>query len=242
MKIILGSSRRHYVKRLSVLLITVALIVGIAGCDGMCAPIQYDLTISGTQNGNVIISGEGTYADGTIVTIEAVADECYEFVEWTGADVADPYSPITTITMDEAKSITAVFVLLSYALTVDSTDGGQVTSPGEDTFTYDCGSEVPLMAVADEGYYFVNWSGDVDTVANTNTPTTTISMMGEYSIIANFELIPPGQFVLTTSSTPGGSVTDPGEGTSLYDEVGPAIPSPIPTQPQPTSPWMKIRV
>ena len=184
----------------------------------MCAPIQYDLTISGTQNGNVIISGEGTYADGTIVTIEAVADECYEFVEWTGADVADPYSPITTITMDEAKTITAVFVLLSYALTVDSTDGGQVTSPGEDTFTYDCGSEVPLMAVADEGYYFVNWSGDVDTVANTNTPTTTISMMGEYSIIANFELIPPGQFVLTTSSTPGGSVTDPGEGTSLYDE------------------------
>jgi hypothetical protein len=166
----------------------------------------------------VIISGEGTYADGTIVTIEAVADECYEFVEWTGADVADPYSPVTTITMDEAKTITAVFALLNYDLTVDSTDGGAVTSPGEDTFTYDCGTDVPLVAAAEEGYYFVEWSGDVDTVANVDGYTTTITMMGEYSITANFEEIPLGQFVLTTSSTDGGSVTTPGEESAPYAE------------------------
>jgi len=208
------------VKRLSLFLITVALIVGIAGFDVSCSstPVQYELTTSSTEGGEVVISGEGTYADGQIVTIEAVADECYEFVNWTGADVADPYSPITTVTMDEAKSLTANFALLSYDLTADSTDGGQVTSPGEDIFTYDCGTVVPLVAAAEEGYYFVNWSGDVDTIANISAPTTSITMMGDYSITANFELIPPGQFVLTTSSTAGGSVATPGEGTSPYDE------------------------
>jgi hypothetical protein len=220
MKTILSSRRRHYVKRLSLFLITVALIVGIAGFDVSCSstPVQYELTTSSTEGGEVVISGEGTYADGQIVTIEAVADECYEFVNWTGADVADPYSPITTVTMDEAKSIIANFALLSYDLTTDSTDGGAVTSPGEDIFTYDCGTVVPLVAAAEEGYYFVNWSGDVDTIANISAPTTSITMMGDYSITANFELIPPGQFVLTTSSTAGGSVATPGEGTSPYDE------------------------
>jgi hypothetical protein len=120
--------------------------------------------------------------------------------------------------MDEAKSITAVFALLSYELTTDSTDGGAVTSPGEGTSTYDCGTDVPLVATAQEGYYFVEWSGDVDAITNVNSYTTTITMMGDYSITANFELVPPGQFVLTTSSTTGGSVTTPGEESSPYDE------------------------
>jgi hypothetical protein len=215
------NSRIHqYIKRFGPLLIVGVLIMGLASCDGSCssAPAEYELTTSSTEGGDVVISGEGTYADGTIVTIEAVADECYEFVEWTGADVADPYSPITTITIDEAKSITANFALLSYDLTTDSTDGGAVISPGEDAFTYDCGTDVPLVATAEEGYYFVDWSGDVDTIANVNGYTTTITMMEDYSITANFELVLPGQFVLTTSSTAGGSVTNPGEESSPYNE------------------------
>jgi len=215
------NSRIHqYIKRFGPLLIAGVLIMGLVSCDGSCssAPAEYELTPSSTEGGNVVITGEGTYADGTVVMIEAVADECYEFVEWTGAEVADPYSPVTTVTMDEAKTITAVFALLSYDLTVASTDGGAVTSPGEDTFPYDCGTEVPLVAAAEEGYYFVNWSGDVDTIANINAYTTTITIMGDYSINANFELIPPGQFVLTTSSTAGGSVATPGEESSPYDE------------------------
>jgi hypothetical protein len=220
MKRILNPRTKQYIRKIGPLLIVGVLIMGLASCDGgcSCAAGEYELTTSSTEGGDVIISGEGTYADGTIVTIEAVADECYEFVEWTGADVDDPYSPVTTITMDEAKTITAVFALLSYELTVGSTGGGAVSSPGEDTFTYDCGSDVPLVATAEEGYYFVNWSGDVDTIANINGYTTTITMMGDYSITANFALIPPGQFVLTTSSTDGGSVTDPGEESVPYDE------------------------
>ena len=220
MKIIPGSWIHRYWKRLILLFTTLALVMGLVSCEGSCSstPVQYDLTIPSIEGGEVIISGEGTYADGQIVTIEAVADECYEFVSWTGADVDDPYSPITTITMDEAKTVTANFALLSYELTVASTGDGQVTSPGEDTFTYDCGKLIDLVAAAEEGYYFVNWSGDVETLANINAPTTTVTMMGDYSITANFELIPLGQFVLTTSSTAGGSVTDPGEGNFLRDE------------------------
>lgn len=141
MKRIIDSMRHHYVARVTIFLIAVALIAGMASCgDG---GVEYDLTVA-------------------------------------------------------------------------STEGGEVTSPGEGTYTYDEGELVDLLAEADEGYSFVNWTGDVGTVANVNDSTTTISMDGNYSITANFTVIPSGEYDLTISSTGGGSVTTPGEGTFNY--------------------------
>lgn len=73
-----------------------------------------------------------------------------------------------------------------YDLTIASRVGGSVTSPGEGTFTYSPGALVLLVAEAEEGYHFVLWTGDVDTIANINVATTTIIMSSNYSIAANF--------------------------------------------------------
>jgi len=105
-----------------------------------------------------------------------------------------------------------------YDLTIDSTAGGSVTTPGEGTFPYDEGTVVDLVATPDADFRFVNWTGNVSTIANVNGATTTITMNDDYEITANFEQIPPGQFSLTVSSTSGGSVTVPGEGAFIYDE------------------------
>jgi hypothetical protein len=72
------------------------------------------------------------------------------------------------------------------SLTVSSTEGGEVTIPGEGTFSYDTGAVVDMVAVPEEGYYFVNWSGDVDTVADVFAAATTVNMNSDYSIVANF--------------------------------------------------------
>jgi len=91
-----------------------------------------------------------------------------------------------------------------HTLTISSTQGGSVTTPGEGTFTYDEGEVVNLVADADEGYRFVNWTGNVDDIADVEDATTTITMNGDYSIIANFAsdiTIPlknPGSFVQMT--------------------------------------------
>ncbi len=74
-----------------------------------------------------------------------------------------------------------------HSLNVSSTEGGEVIIPGEETFTYDAGTVIDLVAVAEEGYYFVNWSGDVGTVAYVIAATTTVTMNADYSIMANFE-------------------------------------------------------
>ncbi|MDH4299270.1 MAG: hypothetical protein OEV54_01305, partial [Dehalococcoidia bacterium] len=72
-------------------------------------------------------------------------------------------------------------------LTISSTTGGEVTRPGEGTFSYYAGGVLNLMAKPDSGYRFVKWTGDVGTIARVNAAQTTITMNGNYSIAASFE-------------------------------------------------------
>ena len=76
----------------------------------------------------------------------------------------------------------------TYTLTTNSTAGGGVTTPGESTYTYNASQVVNLVATADSGYRFVNWTGNVSTIANVTAASTTITMNGNYTITANFAL------------------------------------------------------
>jgi hypothetical protein len=155
-------------------------------------PSQCVVAISSTVGGSVITPGEGTfsYDQGTAVDLVAEAEEGYRFVDWI-CDVdtiADVYAAQTTITMDDYYSITANFELEEglCSLTISSTAGGFVTTPGEGTFIYDEGTVVDLVVEAEEGYHFVDWNGDVDTITDVNAAATNITMDDIYSITANF--------------------------------------------------------
>jgi len=114
-------------------------------------------------------------------------------------------------------SVTVVRTL-TYNLTISSTAGGSVTVPGEDTFPYEEGTVVNLVAEHDEGYQFVNWLGEVDSIDDVNAASTIITMHDDYSITANFVSEAPATRFLKISSTEGGSVTIPGEGSFAYEE------------------------
>ena len=112
MKIILSSKRHHYLARVSIFLVMIALIAGAVGCN---------------------------------------------------------------------------LTLARHSLSISSTEGGSVTEPGEGAFPlYSEGRVVDLVATPDSGYRFVEWTGDVDTIADVEDATTTITMYGTYVIIANF--------------------------------------------------------
>jgi Divergent InlB B-repeat domain len=74
----------------------------------------------------------------------------------------------------------------TYTLTIVSTEGGDVTTPGQGTHTYNATDVVELIATAETNYHFVNWTGDVGTVADVEDATTSITMNGDYTITANF--------------------------------------------------------
>jgi uncharacterized repeat protein (TIGR02543 family) len=88
-----------------------------------------------------------------------------------------------------AVALTAVMascVPIHHQLTISSTTGGWVISPGEGTFTYNEGKVVRLWARSALGYTFAGWSGDVATITTVKSFSTTITVNGDYSITANF--------------------------------------------------------
>jgi len=166
----------------------------------------YTLTTSvSTSGGGSVNPIGGTYAAGSQVTLTATPASGYSFSNW-GGDASGSQNPIT-ITMNSNKSITAYFTTVWYTLTtsVSPSGGGSVSPAGG---TYAAGSQVTLTATPASGYSFSNWGGDASGSQN----PITITMDANYSITANFEVIPPVQYSLTISSTAGGSVTTPGEG------------------------------
>ena len=189
---------------------------------------QYDLTIDSTAGGNVSAPGEGLfpyYDAGTLVDLVAEAEEDYQFVEWTGdvSAIADVYDAESTITMNGDYSITAEFAPV-YEITISSSAGGSVTTPGEGTFTYVAGTVVELVARADEGYDFVDWTGDVGTIAYVNYYSTTITVDSDKSITANFEPEPPPtpevEYKITgTASRVSVTLNNATGGTEQYDNV-----------------------
>ncbi len=150
-------------------------------------PTTYQLTVT--------IDGEGTvarepqqdeYEDGTTVTLSATPAEGWEFVEWTG-DVTGTDRNIT-VTMDENKSVTAVFheieEVVTYELTVNILGQGTVSrDPNQEE--YAVGTTVTLTASPSDGWEFVEWTGDA-----TGTGTDiTVTMDENKSVTAVFREI-----------------------------------------------------
>ena len=208
MKGILSARTRDYVGRIGILLVMVALVVGMPGCEpASCTggqepnppgePARFNLTMAANPVGGgtaTDLTNASPYRAGTVVSIEAVAASGYRFDRWSAptGTFANATAPTTNFTMPaQAVTITANFIA-QYKLAINSTNGGTVTSPGEGTFTYDAGTVVNLVAEAEESYHFAQWTGDVGTIANVSAASTTITMNGHYSITANFILFAGG--------------------------------------------------
>lgn len=82
------------------------------------------VNIDGNVIGHGTVSGAGTHAQGTRVTLTAVPDDGYAFEYWTGAAGETMQNPIT-VTADIAKSVTAHFAALTpeFISAVSSTEG-----------------------------------------------------------------------------------------------------------------------
>ena len=134
-------------------------------------------------------SGTQTFAPGEIdktISVPIVDDFLYEGDETFSLNLSNSINA----TISDGQGIGTIVDndLPGYpvGLTISSTAGGNVTTPGEGTFAYDEGMVVDLVATPNTSYRFVNWTGDVGTIDNVNAAATNITMGGNYSISANF--------------------------------------------------------
>ena len=81
--------------------------INLAG-HGQTTP-GYTLTVSASPAAGGTVTGAGTFASGTNTPITATANAGYQFVNWTGAGVANPNATSTTVSMTANRSVTANF-------------------------------------------------------------------------------------------------------------------------------------
>jgi len=183
-------------------------------------PLMHTVTISSTDGGSVVTPGEGEFeiASGETMSLEAVPDEGYRFVWWTGGNIKDIESPSTTMYVNKNYTLQAVFEPIDgvrHTLTVSAGPGGGVATPGEGTFDYSHGLTVAVRAYSESYYGFLKWTGtavDAGKVADTTNHKTTVTMDADYTLRANFIHM----FLLRAEATPGGTVYGVGAAGRYY--------------------------
>jgi surface protein len=184
---------------------------------------EYPLTINIEGEGSVdesLNSGTRTedgYLSGSQLDLTATPDEGWAFVEWQG-DLSGTDNP-ESITMDEAKEITAVFERRDYPLTVNIEGEGSVAEEvvqGKTT-DYPYETNVELTANPADGWAFIEWQGDV----TGSEKTAIISVDEAKEVTAVFER---KQYPLTINIEGEGSVEENViQGKSTDYEVGTTV-------------------
>jgi hypothetical protein len=82
---------------------------GSANATLVIEPRRLTLTLNASPPEGGAVTGAGAFDEGTTTPISAVAASGWRFTGWTGEGPSDPAASSTTVTMDQAKTITATF-------------------------------------------------------------------------------------------------------------------------------------
>jgi len=163
------------------------------------------VSVSPTGAGSVVLNpAGGVYTAGTQVTLTAIPNSGYVFDNWVG-DLSGTQNP-ATITMNSNKTVVAVFTQQQqqqqYTLNVSVSPAGAgsvVLNPAGGVYT--AGTQVTLTAIANSGYVFDNWVGDL---SGTQNPAT-ITMDSNKTVVAVFTQQQQQQYTLSVSVSPAGA-------------------------------------
>lgn len=153
-------------------------------------------------------TGDGAYDPDSIVSVTAIPEAGYNFVNWTDNGTVVANTASYSVTLDVNHSLVANFeaIPVQYSVTTGSSAGGSGSGDG----SFDQGSEVTVTATPDLGYAFVNWTEDAAEVSTSASYTFTLS--GDRTLVAHF--IALATYTASTSASPsaggstGGNITD----------------------------------
>jgi|GEM_PF-178912 len=143
--------------------------------------VQYTLTTTIQGQGTVTADppDNATYNVGDNVTLTATAADGWHFLRWENNTTGT--APQTLITMDDNKTVTAVFQSDAPQYTLHTTIQGQGTVDPADGI-YTSGDNITLRATPADGWFFIGWGSPVNVTDN----TTQITMNSNLEVNALF--------------------------------------------------------
>ena len=152
-------------------------------------PQDLDLAVTATEGGDA--NGTGIYQYNDNVLIVATPLTGWSFDYWSGdvSVLSSTDNASVTATMVTDANVTANFTRKQYTLTVLSGAGGDANGSG--AFTFESNATVSASPNPPAGYEFSHWSGDVSTMVNVNSSTTTLAIpASDVTVTANFSALP----------------------------------------------------
>jgi len=171
----------------------------------------YTLTLNAAPPGAGTLTGAGSYPAGTSVTVTAtpiVSEAPYVFENWVEGGVVRSANPSYTFTLNRATTLTAVFGLPGFEISVSNSPPAAGTVLGGGVYAW--GSTNVLTAQPAFGYKFSHWTEEGATVGTNPTLTTVVSR--NRSFVAHYAEAHLFH-VVTTATLPAGLATVSGAGT-----------------------------
>ena len=181
--------------------------------------VKYTVSVESGNGGTATVNGKSSVEveEGTSVTLTAVANNGYEFVNWTANGVEVSTSASFQATVNSAVTYKANFAkkIVKYTVSVESGNGGSATVNGKSSVEVEEGTSVTLTAVANNGYEFVNWTANGVEVSTSASFQATVNSAVTYK--ANFakKIV---KYTVSVESGNGGSATVNGKSSVEVEE------------------------
>jgi alpha-tubulin suppressor-like RCC1 family protein/pimeloyl-ACP methyl ester carboxylesterase len=152
-----------------------------------------------TEGNNGSIEGatsQAIYPNGFGTTVKAVPNTGFHFVNWTINGVVYSSNATLTVTNAQDMTVTANFAintgLYRLSFMVSPANCGNINPTG--SIGVNPGEAISISANAAAGYYFMDWKITAGTIANTSSSETTVSLVEDATVTANFTQNPQRLF------------------------------------------------
>ncbi len=144
--------------------------------------LQLNIVAVAEPAGNGSITGAGTYAYGTTVTLNAIANEGFDFSNWTENDTVVSTEASLSFVAETDRNLVAHFVIrtLNIIAEADPEGSGNITGAG----IYNYGDPVVLTATPLGDFEFYNWTENGVEVST--QPTLSFNAYNDRNLVAHF--------------------------------------------------------
>ena len=148
---------------------------------------SYTIAVSANPSSGGTVGGGGTYQQGQSCTVTASSNTGYTFMRWTENGSQVSTNANYTFTVSGNRTLVAQFQVQSYTISVSAnpSNGGTVSGGG----SYNYGQSCTVVASANSGYEFTNWTEGGSVVSSNASYSFTVS--GNRTLVANFETSVP---------------------------------------------------
>ncbi|MCJ7758120.1 MAG: ice-binding family protein [Gillisia sp.] len=150
-------------------------------------------------------NGSGQFSENSTVTVEALPNAGYVFVNWTEGETIASTSSSYQFVLTANRTLVANYSLVlenqfAVILSANPAEGGSTNGSG----SFDADEDVTVTATPNNGYAFLNWTANGEEVSTDSSYTFAIT--AKTNLVANFEVI---TYTLNVTAQNGSVSIDP---------------------------------